>query len=217
MAKRRAERSTQDLILDTAVDLFARDGFKTTSMDAIAAKAQIAKGSLYYHYESKEGILDAILDRYRDTMESRLAAIEADAALEPLEKFKAAVAALEQVNSSTFQQLHRVRYIDIHEKTTSIMVQRFAPYLARIMEAGARAGVFRVSLPLENAELILVAGQWLFDPESGVEGSPRRVTALSRLVASILGVEERALGDLFAFPRSKLDPRAQSKKEGEGR
>lgn len=50
------------LILQTAAQLFANQGFEGCSVDDIAAKAKIAKGTIYYHFKSKEEILLALLD-----------------------------------------------------------------------------------------------------------------------------------------------------------
>jgi AcrR family transcriptional regulator len=49
------------LILNTALELFAEQGFHTTSIDQIAKKAGISKGLTYNYFESKKEILDEIL------------------------------------------------------------------------------------------------------------------------------------------------------------
>ena len=118
-------QDTQDAVLDAAIDRFFSEGFEKTSMDAIAAAANVAKGTLYYHYDSKEGILDAILERYARVMEQRLGAIEANDR-DPMDKFALFVRAMKEVNSATFAKLHHIRYIDIHAKTAACIVERFA-------------------------------------------------------------------------------------------
>ncbi|RLD46369.1 MAG: TetR family transcriptional regulator, partial [Bacteroidetes bacterium] len=49
-----AAEGTKDKILEVANKLFSRFGFHKTSMDEIARIARKAKGSLYYHFASKE-------------------------------------------------------------------------------------------------------------------------------------------------------------------
>ena len=49
------------LILNTALDLFAAQGFHSTSMEQIAKKAGISKGLTYNYFTSKKEILDEIL------------------------------------------------------------------------------------------------------------------------------------------------------------
>src|SRR5258706_6804614 len=52
----------RETILDAALRAFARSGFEATSVDAIAAEASIAKGTVYLYFESKAEIyLSAIM------------------------------------------------------------------------------------------------------------------------------------------------------------
>ncbi|HTQ20788.1 TetR/AcrR family transcriptional regulator [Mycobacterium sp.] len=57
----RAVREQQ--MLDAAVQMFSVNGYHETSMDAIAAQAQISKPMLYLYYGSKEDLFGACLDR----------------------------------------------------------------------------------------------------------------------------------------------------------
>lgn len=58
----KSERS-RDLILQSAAQLFRRQGFSATTLRQIAARAKIKAGSIYYHFDSKEEILEEVLDR----------------------------------------------------------------------------------------------------------------------------------------------------------
>jgi AcrR family transcriptional regulator len=51
----------RELILNTALELFAQQGFHSTSIEQIAKKAGISKGLTYNYFESKKSILDEIL------------------------------------------------------------------------------------------------------------------------------------------------------------
>ena len=50
-------------MLDAAVRVFADHGFRDTSMDAIAAEAEISKPMLYLYYGSKEELFGACMSR----------------------------------------------------------------------------------------------------------------------------------------------------------
>src|SRR5690242_6087135 len=60
----RAVREQQ--MLDAAVQMFSVNGYHETSMDAIAAEAQISKPMLYLYYVSKEDLFGACLNREMD-------------------------------------------------------------------------------------------------------------------------------------------------------
>ena len=56
-------KQKKELILNTALILFAENGFHQTSMEQIAKKAGISKGLTYNYFESKNAILDEILKK----------------------------------------------------------------------------------------------------------------------------------------------------------
>ena len=64
----RAERNRQirkksiQLIINTALELFAEKGFYATSISNIADKASIAKGLIYHYFDSKDELLEAIVN-----------------------------------------------------------------------------------------------------------------------------------------------------------
>lgn len=53
--------SAKDRILDAANRLFYAEGIRAVSVDAIAARAGITKKTLYYHFRSKDDLIEAYL------------------------------------------------------------------------------------------------------------------------------------------------------------
>lgn len=51
------------LILDAARELFLRNGFGSTSMDAVARTAGVSKATVYAHYDSKDALFAATVAR----------------------------------------------------------------------------------------------------------------------------------------------------------
>lgn len=62
--ERRAE--TRQRLLDAAAELFAARGIEGASVDAIAARAGRTSGAVYDHFESKTGLLLALLESWVD-------------------------------------------------------------------------------------------------------------------------------------------------------
>ncbi len=54
--------STYENILETSYRLFAEHGFEKTSMAMIAKALNISKPALYYHFESKDAIIDTLFE-----------------------------------------------------------------------------------------------------------------------------------------------------------
>ncbi len=70
-----AIEGTRDKILSVANRLFSRFGFHKTSMDEIAKIARKAKGSLYYHFASKEDLFREVVSKEIENLESSLSKI----------------------------------------------------------------------------------------------------------------------------------------------
>lgn len=53
---------TKRIIFKTAIKLFAEKGYENTGIEEITSVAGFAKGSLYYHFETKEDLFDLLLE-----------------------------------------------------------------------------------------------------------------------------------------------------------
>lgn len=56
------DKTTRDNIVEAADQLFYRQGFEHTSFTDIADVLQISRGNFYYHFKSKDEILDAVIN-----------------------------------------------------------------------------------------------------------------------------------------------------------
>jgi len=63
-------KQKKKLIMDTALELFAENGFHATSISQIAKKAGISKGLTYNYFKSKDEILDQIVKTGFDSIYS---------------------------------------------------------------------------------------------------------------------------------------------------
>lgn len=55
-------KTTRDHIVEAADRLFYRQGYEHTSFADIADAVKISRGNFYYHFKSKDEILDAVID-----------------------------------------------------------------------------------------------------------------------------------------------------------
>ncbi|MPY89892.1 MAG: TetR family transcriptional regulator [Luteitalea sp.] len=69
---------TKDRILDAAERMFAQHGFELTSLRALTTEADVNLAAVHYHFRSKEGLLEAVLQRLvAPVNEERLALLDA--------------------------------------------------------------------------------------------------------------------------------------------
>lgn len=78
---------TKQRILSASLELFASKGYAGTSMNDIISKVGISKGSVYWHFKSKEEIFVKVLtDSYREWIE--LVNSELKNLSDPIEKLR---------------------------------------------------------------------------------------------------------------------------------
>jgi AcrR family transcriptional regulator len=65
-----AESGTRQRIVAAAVELFGEHGFDATSVNQVVARAGVAKGALYHHFDSKD---DLLYEVYRELVDRQLA------------------------------------------------------------------------------------------------------------------------------------------------
>src|ERR1700710_2489613 len=91
MSETRASTRREEL-LAIAAELFAERGFKNTTVRDIADAAGILSGSLYHHFDSKEAMVDELLDSFQTALWREYDAIVASDRT-PKEKLEAVVRA----------------------------------------------------------------------------------------------------------------------------
>ena len=86
--KEKQRREREELILQAAEEVFQEKGYYDTSMDEIAARVGIAKGTIYTHFPGKEELVIEIFNR---NMQKFLEGVETISVTEqtPLEKLEA--------------------------------------------------------------------------------------------------------------------------------
>lgn len=62
----------RDSIMDAALECFVERGFHGTAIPEIAAKAGIAAGTIYHHFESKEALVNALYRKWKAAVAQRV-------------------------------------------------------------------------------------------------------------------------------------------------
>ena len=69
--RRRADAAaaTREAIVDAAIDIYREDGVAGATMKAIAARADVSRGTILHHFGDADGLLEAALDRILASLE----------------------------------------------------------------------------------------------------------------------------------------------------
>jgi len=72
--EKKAPRRTAERILEVSLNLFNRFGEPNVSTTLISAELRISPGNLYYHYPAKDTLINALFDRYEQSLYDLLGA-----------------------------------------------------------------------------------------------------------------------------------------------
>jgi AcrR family transcriptional regulator len=165
VTKEAQERKNE--ILDTAEKLFAAKGYEAATINDILEAVKIAKGTFYYHFKSKEEVLDAIIERHINIGVFKAKEIIASN-LSPLHKFLAIIMAQKPEDNSQdglISVLHEKDNSKMHVKSLTQTVLHLSPCLAQVIKEGIEAGLYKTPFPLESAQILLTASMVLFDDD----------------------------------------------------
>lgn len=185
-------------ILDAAEELFGSKGFDGTSTNDILDRVGIARGTLYYHFRSKEEILDAMIARMADRLIADAAKVAEDRSIPLLERLPRTVLALNvdsSIGEEVMQQVHRSQNALLHQKLQDRLLRGVIPLIALLVEDGIGQGIFRTDYPREAAEMIMIYSYTAFDglAMQTAEQRQRRVDGFIYNTERILGAQEGAL------------------------
>jgi AcrR family transcriptional regulator len=179
-------------ILDAAEKLFAEKGYSAATVNDILEAVQIAKGTFYYYFKSKENVLDALIDR-RISEGVKKADEIAASALPVVQKLLSIIMAQKpqnQVQADFTSVFHEKDNAKMHQKSITQYVLRLSPCIGRVVNEGIKSGVFSTPFPNEIAEILLSAGLVLFDDDFFKWTEKEKVVK----IAAFLSVMERTVG-----------------------
>ena len=196
IVKEAEERKNE--ILDVAEELFGTYGFDHTSTNDILNRVGIARGTLYYHFKSKEDILDAVIQRIVTKGMTKASKVAQDEQLSVTEKMTQAVMALNidsGIGDEVMKQNHKPQNALMHQKLRDSLLFGIIPIITRIVEEGIQQGVFQTDYPREAAEMIMIYSHVAFDDmyEQNEEGMEQRIAGFIYHTERILGTSEGSL------------------------
>ncbi|MFD2410728.1 TetR/AcrR family transcriptional regulator [Paenibacillus rhizoplanae] len=182
-------------ILDAAEELFGQKGFDGTSTGDILGRVGIARGTLYYHFKSKEDIMDALIERTNATILHAAQQIAEDKSIPVIERILRAVMALnissgESSSTEIMEHIHKPQNALMHQKIQKAVIRSVPPILAPIISEGIEQGIFNTPYPYECMEIVVVYATTIFDNDMVEMTEEER---MSRILAFIANVE-RLLG-----------------------
>jgi TetR/AcrR family acrAB operon transcriptional repressor len=181
MARRTKEEAaaTRDRILDTAEQLFAEHGVSRTTLQHIATAAGVTRGAIYWHFDDKVALFNAMIERVVMPLEAARAQLDTMEPLPALREYMLAalrttvedprarrVFAIAALKMEFVGELEAARVR--RRQSLDLWMERAKECIGRAAERGElRAGVMPCVAAL--AMWALVDGlirTWLFEPDA---------------------------------------------------
>lgn len=185
-------------ILDVAERLFETRGFDHTSTNDILEETGIARGTLYYHFKSKEELLDAMVERMTERLIVRAKEIAARKDVPVLQRFTRMMLALHaggSIDQEILEQVHKPPNALMHQKIQQQLLTEITPLLVALIEEGTAQGICRTEYPWEVAEMTFLYANVVFDDlaEYGTEDKQRKIEAFIHNLERLLGMGQGSM------------------------
>lgn len=179
---------TREGILEAAARIFGEKGYHATSMSDIAEAVNLQKASLYYHFDSKQEILVALLNHALDLINKRLEVVLAQP-LTPDEKLRQVmVSYLETIAEN--QNLSAVLLLELRSLDSEFIAryasrrEKFEKLWRDLITEGKQAGVFSSVDPSLTGRAILGVMNWTVTWYR--RDGPRSSTEIANLFADLI-------------------------------
>ena len=191
-------------ILVTARELFVTKGYEQTTVNDILRIVDIAKGTFYYYFASKEEVLEAIILDIVEEGARRAELILKDKSVPLVSRIMMAIMAqapefegAEEIR----EEMHKVENTKLEQLYTKAMLKRMTPVLQEPILEGVEQDIFHLEYPTECIESILLLGHMMFDCDVfgwEMEEYPKKIQAFLCNTERMLGTEA---GELKEFMR----------------
>jgi len=182
-------------LIDTAERLFMEKGYEHTAISDIVKELNIAQGTVYYYFRSKEEILEAVVGKSITVLEQNVIQLVQDDGIDEATRLNAAInGILEFVSqrSDFIDFLHQDINAVMHAKLEKATVERIVPILSELVAKGNSRGRFNIENPTETVEFLSTALVYIFhqpDINTDQQRRERLCRSLETILNRVLGVK----------------------------
>jgi AcrR family transcriptional regulator len=152
----------RDAFLDVAQGLVETKGYEAMSIQDVLDALEVSKGAFYHYFDSKQALLEAVVERFADGAMATMAPILSDpklAALEKLERVFAGIAGWKAERKELVLAIIEVWNSDsnaiVREKLRRMTMRLMVPLLSAVIRQGLKEGVFKVASADETATVLM--------------------------------------------------------------
>ena len=191
---RKGEKRKLEL-LKIAYDMFLSRGYENTSVDEIIARAQIAKGTFYYYFPSKEKMLEDVIEMMIDSeVEAARQIIGSDIPVP--QKIAAVIASIKpaETEQPIKDALMEPENVLMHDKIRKKLIEVVVPLLSEAVEEGVTKGIFACDNIPVRVRMLLVISDDMFN---GRRFTERDIAVFIDVTEKLLGAEKGTMRFIY--------------------
>jgi AcrR family transcriptional regulator len=201
----------REAFLDAAQGLIQTKGYEAMSVQDVLDSLEASKGAFYHYFDSKQDLLEAVIDRFSDVTMASIVPILDDPDLPALRKLERALAGIARAKAERKDLVLAVVEIwnadsnaIVREKLRRMAVNRLGPLLSIVIRQGIDEGVITADSPDETATVLSslmlgyqqLAADYMIARQAGTmsfEEVRRSIAAFTDAFERILGVPKGSI------------------------
>lgn len=191
---RKGEKRKKEL-LNIAYDMFITRGYENTSVDEIIEKAQIAKGTYYYHFQSKEQMLEEVIDMMIGSEAETAKQIIATDISVP-QKIVGILSSMKpgEAEKPVKDALFTPENVLMHYKVRQKLIKVISPLLSEVIAEGVKEGIFECDNISERVKMLLIISDTTFN-----EGkfTKKDISVFIDMTEKLLGAESGTMSFIY--------------------
>ena len=191
---KKGEKRKKEL-LKIAYDMFLTQGYENTSVDEIIEKAQIAKGTYYYHFQSKEQMLEEVIDMMIDS-ETKMAEQVIGMDISVPQKIVMILTSMKptEAEQPIKNALFQPENVLMHHKVRQKLINILTPILSEVIKEGVDEGIFECDNIPERVKMLLIISDGTFN-----EGtfSEQDISVFIDMTEKLLGAEKGTMSFIY--------------------
>ena len=191
---KKGEKRKQAL-LKIAYDMFLSRGYEHTSVDEIIAEAQIAKGTFYYYFPSKEQMLEDVIEMMiENEAETARQIIGSD-----LPVPQKIVAVMTSVKPAETEQpikdaLMQPENVLMHVKIRKKLIEVIVPLLSEVIQEGVNQGIFACDNIPARVRMLLAVSNDTFNERAFSDSD---IAVFIDMTEKLLGAEKGTMRFIY--------------------
>lgn len=191
---KKGEKRKQEL-LKIAYNMFLSRGYENTSVDEIIAEAQIAKGTYYYYFPSKEKMLEDVIEMMIES-ETETARQIIGSDMPVPQKIIAVMTSIRPTEAEQPIQdvLMQPENVLMHDKVRKKLIKVIVPLLSEVIEEGVNTGIFECDNIPERVRMLLVISNATFNEGAFTE---RDIDVFIDVTEKLLGADQGSMSFIY--------------------